>query len=72
VNSDGSDSRLVVSAPDADCEDPSFSPDGRHLVYTYRKKGYSGLKIISLDGRQERTLISGMEDAGSPAWSPVR
>jgi TolB protein len=72
VAPDGSGLREVASAPDGDCEDASFSPDGRSLVYTYRKRGYSALKIISSDGRRERTLVSGLEDAGSPAWSPGR
>jgi len=72
VAPDGTGTREVASAPDGDCEDPSFSPDGRSLVYTYRKRGYSALKIISSDGRRQRTLVSGLGDAGSPAWSPGR
>ncbi|OGR11466.1 MAG: hypothetical protein A3K53_05160 [Deltaproteobacteria bacterium RIFOXYB2_FULL_66_7] len=72
VAPDGSGAREVASAADGDCEDPSFSPDGRSLVYTYRKRGYSALKIISSDGRRQRTLVSGLGDAGSPAWSPGR
>jgi TolB protein len=72
VAPDGSGHREVASAPDGDCEDPSFSPDGRSLVYTYRKRGYSALEIISSDGRRQRILVSGLGDAGSPAWSPGR
>jgi TolB protein len=72
VAPDGSDPREVASASDGDCEDPSFAPDGRSLVYTYRKRGYSALKITSSDGRRQRTLVSGLENAGSPAWSPGR
>lgn len=72
VAPDGSDLREVASAADGDCEDPSFSPDGRSLVYTYRKSGYSALKIIASDGRRQRTLVSGLENVGSPAWSPGR
>jgi TolB protein len=69
---DGSGYQEVASATDGDCEDPSFSPDGRSLVYTYRKRDYSALKIVSTDGRRQRTLVSGLRDAGSPAWSPGR
>jgi len=72
VAPDGSGAREVASEMDADCEDPSFAPDGRSLVYTYSKKDYSALKIISSDGRRQRTLVSGLRDVGSPAWSPGR
>lgn len=72
VAPDGSGSREIASATDGDCEDASFSPDGRSLVYTYKKRDYSALKIISSDGRRQRTLISGLGDVGSPAWSPGR
>lgn len=72
VAPDGSGSREIASATDGDCEDASFSPDGRSLVYTYKKRDYSALKIISSDGRRQRTLVSGLGDVGSPAWSPGR
>ncbi len=72
VRPDGSDQKLIASAPGADCVDPCFSPDGRYLVYTLEKKGYSELKIIAADGRWERSLYSGMAGAGSPSWSPRR
>ena len=72
VAPDGSGSQEVASETDADCEDPSFSPDGRSLVYTYRKRDYSALKIISSDGRRQRTLVSGLGGVGSPVWSPGR
>ncbi len=72
VRPDGSDQRLLASASGADCVDPCYSPDGRYVVYTYQKKGYSELKIVSADGRWERPLYSGMAGAGSPSWSPRR
>ncbi len=71
VNPDGSDQRLLVSM-DGDCTDPSFSPDGRYVVYTYQKKGYSELRIISADGRWGKRLFSGLSGIGSPSWSPRR
>jgi TolB protein len=72
VAPDGTGFREVASAADGDCEDPTFSPDGRSLVYTYRKRDYSALKIVSSDGRRQRTLVSGLGDVGSPVWSPSR
>ncbi len=72
VRPDGSDQKLLASPGAGDCVDPCFSPDGRYLVYTFQKKGYSDLKIISADGRWERPLFSGMAGAGSPSWSPRR
>ncbi len=72
VAPDGSGYREVASVAGGDCEDPSFSPDGRSLVYTYRKRDYSAIIIVSTDGRRQRTLVSGLGDAGSPAWSPGR
>lgn len=72
VRPDGSDQRVVASSESGDCLDPSFSPDARFLVYTFRKKGYSELKIVSADGRWERTLFSGLAGIGSPSWSPRR
>jgi Tol biopolymer transport system component len=58
-----------VSA-NGDCVDPSFSPDGRYLVYTFQKNGYSELKITSVDGRWQKVLFKGLSGVGSPSWSP--
>ncbi len=69
VRPDGSDQRLVIS-DDGSCIDPSFSPDGRYLVYTLQKRGYSELKIGSVDGRWRRGLFRGLQAVGSPSWSP--
>jgi TolB protein len=71
VRPDGSDQRLLVSA-DGDCLDPSWSADGRLLVYTFQKKEYSDLRIVSADGRTGKRLYTGLPAVGSPAWSPKR
>ncbi len=72
VKPDGTDQQVLAAPGGGDCVDPCYSPDGRYLVYTFQKKGYSDLKIISADGRWERPLLSGMAGAGSPSWSPRR
>ena len=59
------------AAADGDCEDPSFSPDGRSLVYTFQKKGLLCTEN-HLIGRSDGNgpWSPGLGDVGSPAWSP--
>ena len=46
-------------------EDPSWSPDGRYLVLSYRHRLY----IASKDGHSVKQLTAGGGDDTSPAWS---
>lgn len=46
-------------------EDPSWSPDGRYLAFSYRGR----LRITSKDGRSVKQLTAGRGDDTSPAWS---
>ena len=50
-------------------EDPSWAPDGRHLVHVgVRNYGY-GLFVTDLFTGNSRTLVSGIRP-NPPAWSP--
>lgn len=50
-------------------EDPSWAPDGRHLVYVGERSWGRGLFIVDVETGATRTLVSGMA-VRLPAWSP--
>ncbi len=53
-------------------EAPSFSPDGRHIVFTSNRSGRGrNLYIMRLDGSGQRLISSKAGDIDSPAWSPI-
>jgi len=58
--------RLTIAS--GNNENPSWSPDGRHLVYTSTRNGGSDIYFINEDGTNERSLTSGILSY-SPTWS---
>jgi TolB protein len=68
ARSDGSDARLVVSG--GSNENPSWSPDGRLLLFSSNRDGKRGLWVADLSDRAPRKLDIGGRSAMSPAWSP--
>lgn len=61
INAEGGDPWEVAAG-----EDPSWSPDGRYLVFSSRGR----LRLASKDGRSNKQLTGGGGDDTSPAWSP--
>lgn len=61
--------RVVQLTREGNNEDPSWAPDGRHLVYVGERNWGRGLFIVDVETGATRTLISGMR-ARMPAWSP--
>jgi TolB protein len=51
-------------------EDPSWAPDGRHLVFTSGRTGTKELWVIDTQSGQMRQLTHGGATARLPAWSP--
>jgi WD40 repeat protein len=49
---------------------PSISPDGRKICFSYRKRGRTGLHLMSADGTNIRVLASSLDVSGSATWSP--
>jgi Tol biopolymer transport system component len=61
VRPDGSERRLVVSC----AEMPSWSPDGRYIVYA----APSGLAIIDADGRDVGRVLTDVGGGNFPSWA---
>lgn len=53
-------------------EDPYWSADGMHLVFSSTGDGNSGIYMISRNGGQRRKLVDGFTKPRNPAWSPPR
>jgi TolB protein len=51
-------------------ESPSFSPNGRWLMYSTRARGGDTLMIVTTDGRFRQALPRVSGDIREPAWGP--
>ncbi len=50
---------------------PAISPDGRHICFSYRRQGKSGLYVMNANGTNVRTLAADSLDVrGTASWSP--
>ena len=50
-------------------EEPSFSPNGRLLVFTTSRNKVRQLVISNLDGTKQ-TVLPSLGDHTSPSWGP--
>jgi TolB protein len=66
---DGSAPPLAVTDTNDD-ESPSFSPNGRLLIYATRSQGRDVLMTTTLDGKIRTRLLSSGVDVREPAWGP--
>jgi TolB protein len=74
MDSDGKNISRITSATKsngrrASHEDPSFSPDGRFVVYTSNRTGKNQIFIGSIDGTQERRVTNDSYNYFKPKWS---
>ena len=67
----GRGNRILQLTRSGNNEDPSWAPDGRHLVYTSGsgRGGANALRIVDAVTGNTRTLVSGF-DVKYPDWSP--
>ncbi|MBV8864996.1 MAG: PD40 domain-containing protein, partial [Acidobacteriaceae bacterium] len=67
VNADGSGFHVVTSGPNNNAF-PSFSPDGKRIVYRTTNVSQQGLRILNLADGSTTQLTDGWDNF--PAWSP--
>ena len=70
---DGSDPRLAVALPGRVAFEPSFSPDGQHLVFEVHPVDVDGrgeIWVAATDGSMARRITQGADDR-QPNWSPT-
>jgi Tol biopolymer transport system component len=76
VNTDGSDVRPLITAPDfLQPGEPAWSPDGRSIAFSAAVRDslndFIGvIEIADADGSHARQLMMNATDVGSPSWSP--
>ncbi len=51
-------------------DSPSWSPNGRHLVFSSLRRGKSQIFMVNSDGTGLEKLTSGVIQHSSPSWSP--
>jgi Tol biopolymer transport system component len=69
INSDGSGLRQVTVSPGRD-SDPSFSPDGSHIVFSRAATSGSDIYTVAIDGSGLTQLTTDPGNDYQPTWSP--
>jgi TolB protein len=63
----GQEQRLSDTIKD---ESPSFSPNGRYILYATESGRRGSLAVVSADGRVKQTLTTQAGDIREPTWGP--
>jgi len=66
---DGTNLKRLTDAPGYDAEG-SYSPDGRHIVFTSNRDGDLDIYSMNADGTDQRRLTHGTGYDGGPFYSP--
>jgi Tol biopolymer transport system component len=70
MRADGTEQTRLIRDPGENAIHPSWSPDGRRLVFTASRDGQPQLAFINADGTGETPLTHGPGKNYTPAWSP--
>ena len=69
MKSTGEDRRVLTDARWRNSEDPSWAPDGRHIVFASDRSGSFKLYVYDLVENTFRQLTFGQDPDITPAWS---
>jgi len=67
---DLSSRQILTLTETANDESPSYSPNGRLILYATRDSGHGVLAVVSVDGRVRQRLIAPGGSVRQPAWGP--
>jgi len=65
------DGQINILSKTNEDESPSFSPNGRMILYATSINGRGVLKTVSIDGTSTQTLIDVSGDIRDPNWGPM-
>jgi len=69
IKATGESRRVLTDASWRNAEDPSWAPDGRHLVFASDRTGVYKLYVCDVDEETFRQLTFGDDPDITPAWS---
>jgi TolB protein len=69
IEAGGENRRLLTDASWRNCEDPSWAPDGRHVVFASDRTGVFKLYVLDVEDGSIRQLTKGGEPDTTPDWS---
>jgi TolB protein len=69
MKSTGEDRRVLTDGRWRNCEDPSWAPDGRHIVFASDRSGVFNLYVFDVVEDSFRQLTFGNDPDITPAWS---
>jgi TolB protein len=70
IQTPGENRRVLTDWKWRSCEDPSWAPDGRHVVFASDRSGTFKLYVMDVVEGAFRQLTYGQEPDITPAWSP--
>ena len=69
INPDGT-GLVQLTSSSGNNEEPSWSPDGRHLIFTSTRNGHRNLFVMDANGTNLRQVTKNGRDNYLADWSP--